>query len=104
MDMGERENGRVNRDSLITVEDLKIFKEELLSEFKQILRSAGVQPVKKWMKTDEVRNLLDVSIGTLQTMRINGILPYTKIGGVLYYDYEDIMDMLDSKKAKANSR
>ena len=42
--------------------------------------------------------MLDVSTGTLQTLRINGTLPYTLIGGVIYYDADDIENMFLSRK------
>jgi isocitrate dehydrogenase kinase/phosphatase len=42
-----------------------------------------------------VRKLLGISPGTLQNLRINGTLPYTKIGGVLFYDYEEIKLMIE---------
>jgi hypothetical protein len=47
----------------------------------------------------EVKKLLNISSGTLQNLRINGTLSYTKIGGLLYYNYKDIEKLLmDSKK------
>ncbi|MBO6533302.1 MAG: DNA-binding protein, partial [Muricauda sp.] len=39
-----------------------------------------------------------ISPGTLQNLRINGTLPYTKIGGVLYYEYHEIMGVLEQNK------
>jgi hypothetical protein len=41
---------------------------------------------------------LGLSIGKLQTLRINGTLAYTKIGGIIYYDHEDIVKMMESRK------
>jgi hypothetical protein len=38
------------------------------------------QPTKKWLKTHEVRKLLNVSGGTMQRLRTNGTLPYKKGG------------------------
>ena len=70
------------------------FKIELLKEFRQILAVHHGQPSKKWLKSYEVRKLLGISPGTLQNLRINGTLPYTKIGGMMFYDYEDIKKML----------
>jgi len=32
-----------------------------------------------------VRKLLGVSNGTLQTLRVNGSLPFSKIGGLYFY-------------------
>ena len=56
----------------------------------------------KKMKSHEVRRLLKISPGTLQTLKASGIIPYTKIGGVHFYDYEDIQRILES--GKINSR
>jgi len=89
---------RLYRDQLLTVGDLEQFKAELLAEFKALLKSGGVQPAKKWLKTSEVRKILDVSPGKLLTLRVNGTLPYTKIGGVIYYDQDDIQQMFSSRK------
>jgi len=83
---------------IITTEDLLEFKVELLSDLKNLLKEYAGQPAKKWLKSYEVRKLLSISPGTLQNLRINGTLPFTKIGGVMYYDYADIQNMLQSKK------
>lgn len=83
---------------IITSDDLREFKVELVDEIKKLLRQNGVQPVKKWLKSPDVRKLLHISPGTLQNMRVNGTLPFTKIGGVLYYDYDDIQKMLTTNK------
>jgi len=77
---------------LITREDLKQFKNELLTEMKQLLKPGQGQS-KQWLKSYEVRKLLNISPGTLQNLRINGTLRYTKIGGLLYYKLEDIQTL-----------
>ena len=84
--------------TIITTEDLRVFKAELLDGIKQLLTDQSGQPVKKWLKSPEVRDLLGISPGTLQNLRINGTLPYTKVGGVLYYDYKDIMNVLEKNR------
>jgi hypothetical protein len=83
---------------IITVEDLQTFKSELINDIKTLLKEQTGQPVKKWLKSYEVRKLLNISPGTLQNLRVNGSLPYTKIGGVMYYDYADIQNMLQTNK------
>jgi hypothetical protein len=84
---------------IITTDDLREFKMELLSEIKQLFKEHNGQPSKKWLKSYEVRKILNISPGTLQNLRINGTLPYTKMGGVMYYDYEDIQKvMLENKQ------
>jgi hypothetical protein len=85
---------------IVTTDDLREFKIELVKEIKQLLAVHHGQPSKKWLKSYEVRKLLGISPGTLQNMRINGTLPYTKIGGVMFYDYEDIKKMLEANQVQ----
>ena len=79
---------------LITKEDLKTFRADLLNDIKILLKPA-IGESKKWLKSYEVRKVLGISPGTLQTLRINGTLRYTKIGGILYYKSEDIGKLLE---------
>jgi hypothetical protein len=79
---------------LITREDLKQFKNEMLTEMKYLLKPGQGQS-KQWLKSYEVRKLLNMSPGTLQNLRVNGTLRYTKIGGLLYYKLEDIEKLLE---------
>ncbi|CAL2104145.1 Helix-turn-helix domain-containing protein [Tenacibaculum sp. 190130A14a] len=84
--------------TIITTEDLYEFKMELLEEIKQLFNQHNGNPTKKWLKSPEVRELLGISPGTLQNLRINGTIPYTKVGGVLYYDYQEIMNVLEKNR------
>ncbi|MGG7035760.1 MAG: helix-turn-helix domain-containing protein [Flavobacterium sp.] len=80
-------------NQLITKSDLVEFRQNLLSELKQIL--SGSQPATQWLKSGEVRQILKISSGTLQTLRINGTLNYSKVGSTYFYKYEDIQKMLN---------
>lgn len=86
---------------VLTKEDLNEFRTLLLSDFKELLKSTP-QQTKQWLKSKEVRKLLNISPGTLQTLRINKTLTYTKIGGILYYDNADIEKLLSTNKVTAN--
>lgn len=86
---------------VITREDLNEFRTLLLSDFKELLKS-NPQQSKQWLKSKEVRKLLNISPGTLQTLRINKTLTYTKIGSILYYDNSDIEKLLSANKVPAN--
>jgi ribonucleotide reductase beta subunit family protein with ferritin-like domain len=79
---------------MITREDLKQFKSELIDEIKQIMKPGQGQS-KQWLKSVDVRKMLNISPGTLQNLRINGTLRYTKIGGMMYYKLEDIHKVLE---------
>ena len=86
--------------NIVTLEDLQEFRRQLMEELKQLLSQRQTTPVRKWLKSHEVRRLLTISAGTLQNLRVNGTLPFTKIGGVLYYDYDDIQKMLEGRKTQ----
>jgi hypothetical protein len=84
---------------IITTDDLREFKIELLDEIRNIVSEQKSATSKKWLKSVEVRKLLNISPGTLQTLRINGTLPYTKIGGTNYYNLTDIEKLLSKNKS-----
>ena len=83
---------------IITKSDLDIFKIELLKDLTDLLRNRKPVEERKYMKSNDVRKMLGLSAGTLQTLRINGSLPYTKLNGTLYYEYADILTALDKNK------
>lgn len=82
---------------ILTREDLAIFKTELFRELRELVNAPAIQP-KKWLKTYEVRDMLGISPGTLQNMRINGTLSFTKIGGLIFYDYDDILQLMEGTR------
>ena len=85
---------------IITSEALREFKKELLEDLKQVLsRQIAEKPV-RYLKSVEVMDLLKVSPGTLQNLRINGTLPYTKIGGTIYYDANEIQNVMEKNRVK----
>ena len=83
--------------SIITKEDLQQFKIELLEGIEILLKGKTTEQ-KLWLRSSEVKKLLNISSGTLQNLRINGTLSYSKIGGSLYYNYKDIQKLLADKK------
>jgi hypothetical protein len=90
--------------TIMTVEDFKEFKIELLEQIKKIVESQNTASIKKWLKSTEVRKLLNISPGTLQNLRINGTLSYTKIGGTIYYANQDIDKLLENNKVSSNPK
>ena len=85
---------------ILTTDDLREFKVELLEELKELLNQEEAPLPKKWLKSPEVRKLLSISPGTLQNLRINGTLSYSKVGGAMYYDLEEIEQLLTSNKIR----
>lgn len=89
---------------VLTKEDLDDFKAELFSELKNLITestekgSKNNTPERKWIKSHQVMRLLAISPGTLQNLRINRKIPFTKIGGVIFYSVEDINAILQNNK------
>jgi hypothetical protein len=87
---------------VITREDLNEFRTLLLSDLNTMFNSKPQQQ-KQWLKSSEVRKLLNISPGTLQNLRINGVLSYTKVGGIIYYAYTDLLKVLEENKVEASA-
>ncbi|MEO2072977.1 helix-turn-helix protein [Salegentibacter sp. 24] len=86
--------------SIITTDDLQEFKMELLDDIKNLLAKQSSGKIKKYLKSSEVMDLLQISPGTLQNLRINGTLPYTKVGGIIYYDAEEIQNVMEENRVQ----
>lgn len=85
---------------ILTKADLYEFRKSLLEDIRELLKDKNEQS-KKWVKSTEIRKLLNISPNTLQNLRINGTLTYTKIGGTTYYDNNDIEKLLNKNKVSA---
>ena len=82
----------------ITRADLEQFKKELFAELRRpSLQFHKRDEPKQWLKSYEVRKLLNISAGTLATFRRNGTIKYTKVGGLMYYNYADLLMLMDTK-------
>lgn len=88
---------------IITKEDLEVFRIQLLEDLKHLVQ---VPPVanKEWLKSKEVKELLKISPGTLQNLRVNGTLSFTKVGGIIYYSANDISKILEGNKSNYQFR
>jgi len=81
---------------IVTKEDLRRMKKEMMEEIREILtENIKKENDRQWLRSAEVRKMLGISPGTLQNLRINGTLPYKKIGGSIYYRRRDIEKMME---------
>jgi len=87
---------------IITMEDLERFGDKLTETLRSIIEENKNQPVKQeetiWLKSHQVQRMLGISPGTLQNLRINGTLPYSKVGGVIFYDRREIVTVMEANK------
>jgi hypothetical protein len=93
----ETENIELLQHQVVTKRDLLNFGNLLLREITNSTTKTSTTDAlpKPWLKSAEVREILRISPGTLQNLRINGTLKYKRIGGINYYNYEDIVKMLE---------
>ncbi len=90
----------MNATDLTTKQDLINLRQDLVKEFTNLLK---IKPQENnWLKSSDVRKMLGISAGTLQTLRINGSLPYTKLNGTLYYSYDDVVAALNKNKTNTD--
>ena len=87
----------MNADELITKTDLLQAKTDILKALSDLMNRSGTMP-KKWLKSNEVMEMLGLSSSGLQNLRISGTIPFTKLGGLIYYDNEDISRILEKNK------
>ena len=90
----------MNATDLTTKADLINLKQDLIKEFSALLKHKPQD--KEWLKSYDVRKMLGISAGTLQTLRINGSLPFTKLNGTLYYAYDEVIEALNKNKQNTN--
>jgi hypothetical protein len=83
---------------VITNEDLQKFRLQLLEDLKAFVQPP--QHAKEWLKSSEVRKMLGISHGTLQNLRINGTLPFKKLGGIMFYKYDDLIKILENSSSR----
>jgi len=79
---------------IATLEDLQNFKDEILAEIR-----SNAKPLvenKRWIRNNELQDILGISASSIQNLRNNGTIPYTKLSGVIYYDVEQINELLSS--------
>ena len=82
---------------IITLEDLQKFRLQLLEDLRGLLQQPSPSQ-KQWLKSSEVRKMLGISHGTLQNLRVKNLIPYQKIGGLMFYKYDDIIKLLEGDK------
>lgn len=78
---------------IITKEDLVEFENRLLDTLKKMMGHSTDQS-RKWLRSAQVRKMLNISPNTLTSLRVNGTIKYTRVGGIMYYNTDDINKML----------
>jgi len=83
---------------LVTKEDLVAVKSEIIDALQKLLGIHEEKPKKEFLKGSEVKTMFGISENTLVKWRCILGLPYSRIGGQLYYSISDIRKFIDERK------
>ena len=86
---------------LVTLDDLEKFRVTIMMDINKMLEGHLTRSPKRWLKSHEVKEMLKISYSTLQMLRITGKIPFTRIGGLIYYDAAEIERILETQKKAA---
>src|SRR5690554_6152244 len=85
----------------LTTDYLRDITLHLVDKIKHLIEQKRLRS-KKWLKTNQVKEMLSVSSGTLNALRTDGVIPFSRVGGSIYYDYSDIIKLM--KETKVTNR
>ena len=73
---------------------------EIKAALNFMMKSSLNQLKEKWIDGQVVMQTLHISVRTLQSLRDNGTLPFSRINGKFYYKVSDIDEMLQANYSK----
>ena len=71
----------------------------IVSEVQKINNSIANK--RDWLRTNEASIYLGLSITQIHNLKRNGLLPYSKIAGTIYFKKTDIDQLLEANKVEA---
>lgn len=77
---------------IVTLEKFNDFEDRIFKELEGFKQNSTTES--RWLKSNDVKELLGISHGKLQDLRDRGLIPFTKLGGVIFYDRNEIEKML----------
>jgi len=83
---------------IVTVEDLERFRVRLLTDLGKLMKRPD--PVEPLLRSAQVRKILNISPGTLQKLRVKGVLPYSRLDGSFRYRLADVDRALEIMKRR----
>ena len=73
---------------------------EIKAALNFMMKSSLNQLKEEWIDGQVVMQTLHISVRTLQSLRDNGTLPFSRINGKFYYKVSDIDEMLQANYSK----
>jgi hypothetical protein len=70
--------------------------QSLKADLQQVLQKRSERLAAEWIESREVMAILKISKRTLQNLRDNGLLPYSRVNGKFYYKSSDLVALLET--------
>jgi len=83
-----------------SLQTLSIDLQEIKTSLQLLTENQSKDLQKEWFDGQDVMLALKISSRTLQTMRNNGLLPYSQVRGKFYYKVSDLEGLLKSNYSK----
>lgn len=82
-------------EDTITKDDLRQFGLKLMDDIRLMIKDLNSKNDQdtEWLKGRVVRKLMDMSAGSLQSLRITGKVRFKKILGTYYYNSTDLQNL-----------
>lgn len=77
---------------IVTLEKFNDFEDRIFKELEKLSKFSSSE--NRWLKSNDVKDLQGISHGKLQDLRDRGLILFTKLGGVIFYDRNEIEKML----------
>lgn len=77
---------------IVTLEKFNDFENRIFKELEELKQTSTTE--NRWLKSNDVKDLLGISHGKLQDLRDRGLIPFTKLGGLIFHDRQEIEKML----------
>jgi hypothetical protein len=82
----------------VTIAQIRHLRNEFMEELLHILEQRRTTPARRWLKSHEVRRMLGISPNTLHRFRTKGLLAFSRVGGIVFYDFYDVIHMLEQSR------
>ena len=88
--------------NLITADDLQLFKKELLNEIRLLLMHVSLD--RKWMKGNEIREMLNISQATLQKLKAMNQSNSPRLVRSIIINFRTLVDCTSSSNSLSTSK
>lgn len=87
-----------------TFQEMKMTLKHFSTRIRQIVGKTLTKNTEEWLDNQDVCTFLKISPRTLQNLRNNGSIPYTRIERKIFYNKRDIWNFIKERNIQSNKR